>query len=257
VITYDAMTPRDWSGSSYDRVSAPMAALGRAVLDRLRLRGNEVVLDAGCGSGRVTEALLERLPDGRVIAVDASASMVAAARERLGDRADVRQADLLELELGEPVDAVLSTATFHWIGDHDRLYACLRAALRPGGQLVAQCGGEGNIARLRTTADEIGRREPFAPSLADWRGPWNYTSAEQATATLQSAGFVDVSAWLAPASVTPEDPHEYLRTINLGAQLEQLPEELRDPFVDAVVAELGEPLTLDYVRLNIDATAGA
>ncbi len=250
------MPPRDWNGASYDRVSAPMEALGRSVVDRLPLTGDEVVLDAGCGSGRVTEALLERLPRGRVIAVDASESMVAAARERLGERADVRQADLLTLELEEPVDAVLSTATFHWIGDHDRLYARVRAALRAGGQLTAQCGGEGNIARVRETADAVSTREPFAEFFAGWRGPWNYTSPEQATAALRRAGFVDVRAWLTPVSVTPDDPHEYLATINLGAQLERLPAELRDPFVDAVVAELGDPVTLDYVRLNIDAVAG-
>ncbi len=250
------MPPRGWNGASYDRVSAPMEALGRAVVDRLPLTGDEVVLDAGCGSGRVTEALIERLPRGRVIAVDASQSMVVAARERLGDRADVRQADLLALELDEPVDAVLSTATFHWISDHDRLYARMRAALRPGGQLTAQCGGEGNIARVRQTADAVGLREPFAEFLAGWQGPSNYTSPERATASLQRAGFVDVRAWLTPVSVTPDNPHEYLATINLCAQLERLPTELHDPYVDAVVAQLGEPVTLDYVRLNIDAVAG-
>ncbi|HYM55969.1 MAG TPA: class I SAM-dependent methyltransferase, partial [Solirubrobacteraceae bacterium] len=79
------MPVREWDGNSYDRISGVMEALGRDVLGRLDLAGDEVVLDAGCGSGRITQALLERLPRGRVIAVDASASMVAAARRRLGD----------------------------------------------------------------------------------------------------------------------------------------------------------------------------
>src|SRR3954452_18610793 len=139
---------REWDGATYDRVSAPMEAMALPVLARLELRGDETVVDAGCGSGRVTEALLERLPDGRVIGVDASADMLAAARDRLGadPRAELMQAALTELALGEPVDAILSTATFHWIADQAKLYRALHAALRPGGRLVAQCGGEGNIA---------------------------------------------------------------------------------------------------------------
>src|SRR5690242_2112827 len=144
---------RAWDGQSYDRISGPMEMLGREVLERLPLQGDETVLDAGCGSGRITQALLQRLPQGRVIAVDASASMIAAAAERLqpdgatDPRLELRLADLLELELDEPVDAVLSTATFHWIGDHARLFGRLHDLLRQGGRLVAQCGGKGNITQ--------------------------------------------------------------------------------------------------------------
>ncbi len=249
------MATRDWNGPSYDRVSAPMEALGRAVLQRLTLAGDETVLDAGCGSGRVTEALIERLPRGRVFAVDASPSMVAAARERLGDRADIRHVDLLELELEAPVDAVLSTATFHWIADHDRLFERLHAALRPGGQLVAQCGGEGNIASLHRIADDVATREPFAPYLAGWRGPWNFAGPPATSAALARAGFGDVHTWLQPVPITPEEPEEYLRTINLGAHLDRLPAELHVAFVRAVLAQLGDPVTIDYVRLNLDARA--
>jgi trans-aconitate 2-methyltransferase len=249
------MATRDWDGASYDRISAPMEALGRAVLERLSLSGDETVLDAGCGSGRVTEALIERLPHGRVIAVDASASMVAAARQRLGERADVRQADLLQLELEAPVDAVLSTATFHWIADHDRLFARLHAALRPGGRLVAQCGGEGNIANVHRVANEVAARDTFAEYLLGWRGPWNFANPAATSAALGRAGFDDVRTWLQPVPVTPDEPEEYLRTINLGAHLDRLPAELRDAFVRAVLAGLGDPVTIDYVRLNLDARA--
>ena len=167
------MRPRDWNAASYERVAAPLEAMGRDVLDRLTLRGDERVLDAGCGTGRVTAALVERLPRGEVIAVDGSPAMVEQARERLGGRAEVRVADLLELELDRPVDAILSTATFHWIADHDRLFARLHGALKPGGRLVAQCGGEGNIAELAEAAARVGEREP---ALAGWEGPWHFAS---------------------------------------------------------------------------------
>jgi len=246
---------RQWDGRSYDRVSGPMEALGREVLRRMQLRGDELVLDAGCGSGRITQALVERLPRGRVLAVDASPSMVQAARERLGDAAEVRLADLLELELEEPVDAVISTATFHWIADHDHLFRRLHAALRPGGQLVAQCGGEGNIDVLRSHASSVLARDPYAQHFRGWRPPWNYAAAEQTRGRLLDAGFATASCWLAPAPKRPQQAREFLATIVLGPQVQRLPEELREPFIDEVLAELGEPVVVDYVRLNIDATA--
>ncbi len=245
---------REWDGQSYDRISGPMEALGREVLARLELRGDELVLDAGCGSGRITEALLARLPRGQVIAVDGSASMVAAARRRLPG-VDVRQADLLELELEQPVDAILSTATFHWIVDHELLFRRLRAALRSGGQFVAQCGGEGNIDVLRGKANAVLARERYAEHFHGWRAPWNYAAPGETRERLLAAGFAGAECWLEPAPKEPEHPREFLATIVLGPHVQHLPEPLREPFMDDVLAELGEPVVVDYVRLNIDATA--
>jgi len=247
---------RSWSGADYDRLSGPMEAMGRQVLERLPLAGGETVIDAGCGSGRVTEALLARLPTGRVIGVDQSASMIDAARERLGDRAELHVADLATFDLGLHADAILSTATFHWIADHDALFARLRAHLRPGGLLVAQCGGYGNIARVHAAAREAMAIEPYAPSFEGWRGPWNFAAPDETEARLRAAGFAQARAWLQEVAVTPEDPHPYLTEINLGAHLERLPEEVRPRFVDAVIDRLGgPPVTIDYVRLNMDAVA--
>jgi trans-aconitate 2-methyltransferase len=247
---------RDWDGATYDRISAPMEAMGRAVLDRLELRGDETVLDAGCGSGRVTAELLERLPRGRVIGVDGSASMIDAARERLGGsrRLELLVADLTELDLGgRTVDAVLSTATFHWIADHAALFARLRAALRDGGRLVAQCGGAGNIAAIHAAAAEAGAAGPYAEHLGGWVGPWRFAGPQETEALLHAAGFRAARAWLTDWPVTPEDPAAWLRTIVLGAHLEQLPADLRDPFVRDVLARLPEPVVVPYVRLNMDA----
>jgi trans-aconitate 2-methyltransferase len=260
VITYGRMPEvRTWDGRSYDRISGPMEALGREVLGRLQLRGDETVLDAGCGSGRITEALIERLPDGHVVAVDASPSMVAAARERLPG-ADVRRLDLLELDLQAlglqaPLDAILSTATFHWIADHERLFARLRTALGPGGRLVAQCGGRGNIDVLRGHASDVLAREPYAARFADFKQPWNYAGPEETRQRLLAAGFAEAESWLQPAPKRPDEPREFLSTIVLGPHYQHLPENLRESFMDDVLAELGEPVVVDYVRLNIDASA--
>jgi trans-aconitate 2-methyltransferase len=225
------------------------------VLARLELRGDEVVLDAGCGSGRITQALLERLPRGKVIAVDASPSMVHAASERLERDVDVRVLDLLDLELEEPVDAILSTATFHWISDHDRLFRRLRDALRPGGRLAAQCGGEGNIDVLRGQANAVLARDPYAEHFRDWKAPWNYAAPDQTEARLLAAGFTSAECWLQPAPRQPEHAREFLTTIVLGPHVQRLPEQLRDAFMDDLLATVGEPVVVDYVRLNIDATA--
>jgi trans-aconitate 2-methyltransferase len=247
---------RSWDGAEYDRLSTPMERLGREVLDRLELRGDETVLDAGCGSGRLTELLIERVPDGRVIGIDASASMIDAARERLGPGADLRVADLVGLDLGgETVDVVFSTATFHWIADHDALFVSLRAALRPGGRLVAQCGGAGNIAAVHAAARQAGDDPPFREHFDGWRGPWNFATPADTERRLRAAGFADARCWLAERPVQPDDPRAYLREINLGAHLERLPADLHESYLDAVLARLGERPTIDYVRLNIDAAA--
>ena len=246
---------RSWDAASYDRVGGPMTAMAVAVLDRLDLAGDEVVLDAGCGTGRATALLADRLPRGRVVAVDADPDMVEQARANLAGRVEVLQSDLTELVLPEPVDAVFSTATFHWILDHDALFARLRAALGDGGRLVAQCGGEGNIVTLLDAAGQVIARDEWAASFAGWERPMLYAGPETTEHRLRSAGFDDARCWLEPWPVEPEDPIEYLGTIPLGAHLDRLPPERRDPFVRAVAERLPDPITIDYVRLNIDAVA--
>lgn len=241
-------TPRDWDAATYDRVADPMARWGASVLDRLPLRGDERVLDAGCGSGRVTELLAERLPDGTVIALDASPAMIEGARARLarfGERVEYVVADLgRPIPLGHRVDAILSTATFHWVPDHDALFANLAAVLRPGGRLVAQCGGYGNIASVQRVLATVGD---------GWLGDVHFETPEATAARLEAAGFADVECWLTeePTKFEPGEPFEaYLRTVILGSHVARLPEGERQAFVRTVAERLGQP-RIDYVRLNI------
>jgi trans-aconitate 2-methyltransferase len=246
---------REWDAETYDAVSDPQFSWGTEVLERLDLRGDEVALDAGCGSGRVTAELLLRLPAGRLIAVDGSEAMIAKARERLGDRAGYLVADLSELELAEPVDLVFSTATFHWILDHDRLFERLRAVLAPGGRLVAQCGGEGNVAEHARAIATVAARPEFAQHLETMTGMWNFAGTKETEARLAQAGFADARCWLEPKPVQPADPLAFTSTVTLGPLLAQLPPQLRRPFAEAILAESPQPLVLDYVRLNIEAVA--
>lgn len=244
---------RDWDAATYDRVSTPQLEWARPVLDRLDLTGDETVLDAGCGSGRVTELLIELVPRGKVIAVDSAPAMVAKAREKIGDRAEVLLQDLTELHLTEQVDAVFSNAVFHWVTDHDRLFTRLFEALAPGGRIEAQCGGAGNIKTFHDAVNRLADRPPFSAYFEDWQGPWHFASDTEESERLERVGFVDVKCWLEDRPVTPPEPHDFIRTVCLGHHLEQLPEELRDTLVGRVVDTLGDPLTLEYVRLNISA----
>lgn len=245
--------PREWDAETYDAISDPQFQWGMGVLERLELRGDETALDAGCGSGRVTEQLAKRLPNGRLIAVDGSAAMIAKARERLGEGATYLVSDLSELELPEPVDLIFSTATFHWIVDHDRLFARLRAALRPGGRLVAQCGGEGNVAEHARAIAAVATRPEYATHFAGMEAMWNFAAPGATEARLRGAGFAAARCWLEPKPYTPAEPLRFTMTVTLGPHLARLPEQLRRPFAEAVLDLCEQPLTLDYVRLNIEA----
>jgi trans-aconitate 2-methyltransferase len=245
--------PRDWDAASYQRVSVPHEEWARSILDRLELAGDERVLDAGCGSGRVTAMLIERLPEGSVVAVDGSPSMVEEVRSVLRPQDEALVSDLTDLRLDEPVDVVFSSAVFHWVLDHDALFRTLRGALKPGGRLAAQNGGAGNISRLKKSSEEIAGREPYAAHFEGFGEPWNYAAPEQTEERLRAAGFAMARAWLQPWDIVPPEPAEFLRTVCLGPHMDRLPEDLRDLFIADVLALEDEPLVLDYVRLNIDA----
>jgi trans-aconitate 2-methyltransferase len=247
--------PRDWDAATYQRVSVPHEEWARSILDRLELSGDERVLDAGCGSGRVTSILIERLPEGSVVAVDGSPSMIEKVRSVLRPQDQAQVADLTELRLDEPVDVVFSSAVFHWVLDHEALFGNLHGLLRPGGRLAAQNGGAGNIARLKRSSEEVAGREPYAAHFEGFGQPWNYAAPEETEARLRSAGFAEARCWLQPWDVVPPEPAEFLRTVCLGPHMDRLPEELRDPFVADVLALEEDPLVLGYVRLNIDARA--
>lgn len=242
---------RDWDAATYDRISDVQFGWAMEQLGRTSFRGDEVVVDAGCGSGRVTAELVARVPDGRVYGVDVAPSMVEHAREALGDRATILCQDLVELELPEPADVVFSNATFHWIHNHDALFAALARALKPRARLVAQCGGRGNIDAFRRLAEEVAGEERFASYFADWRQPWNYAGAEETAGRLARAGFDEVETWLEPKHVEPE--RAFVETVCLLPHLRQLPDRLRPAFVDRVIERSDGQVVLDYVRLNMTA----
>jgi trans-aconitate 2-methyltransferase len=257
---------REWNAESYHRISNPMFAMAMPVLRRLPLRGDELVVDVGCGSGLVTEKLLERLPTGRVVAVDISMNMLltASAHLQAAHRHHVSfvHADAAALPLHAVADAIFSTASFHWVLDHPALFASLFDALRHGGRLVAQCGGGPNIQRVHDRAAALMRDDPdFAPHFAAWRDPWEFADAETTRQRLEAAGFTEVSTSIEPAPVVHADAEAfgtYLTNIICRHHLSYLPTRaLRQRFVDALTTMAASdpiPFELDYWRLNMEAT---
>jgi trans-aconitate 2-methyltransferase len=220
-----------WDAGTYERVADPQAAWADEIIARSGIEHGDVVLDAGCGGGRVTKKLLELTPN--VIAVDADANMVEKARESLPESVPVYHQDLLELSVDQHVDVVFSCAVFHWITDHERLFERLHAALKPGGRLVAQCGGYGNIQNV---LDVVGERP----------GRWLYARPEETEARLRAAGFRDARAWLEPKPTIPTDMATFIETVILH----------KDPDRRANAERVaGQIDHIDYVRLNMEATA--
>ena len=256
--------PREWNASVYHRVSEPQFAWGKAVLDRLPLHGNETVLDVGCGTGRLTELLAERLPHGRAIGIDQSANMLGTARTAMG--ASVRgriafvKADASALPIVGRADAIFSTATFHWVHDHDRLFRGLFAALTPGGRVMAQCGGGPNIKRHHDRAFELMRQPEYAPYYGAWTDPWEFASAETTKARLEAAGFVDIMTRVIPApTVFPDRASfvEFVTNVIFRHHIAPLPDEAKRAFVDALADQSAAdpvPFEIDYWRLDFDAT---
>ncbi len=257
---------REWNSAVYHRLSGPQVSWGKKVLSRLKLRGDETVLDAGCGTGRLTAELLEALPRGRVVGIDLSQNMLNGAREHLsadlGSRLNLVACDLLHLPLQRAFDVVVSTAAFHWVLDHDQLFRNLHDVLIPGGWLEAQCGGGPNVRRLRDRADELARTPEFAPYFDGFREPWLFEDAEGAAARLRLAGFVDVETSVEAAPTGLDDAahyNEFVRNIVVRRHLKNIPtEEERDHFMATLTDQAAKddpPFVLDYWRLNLRGRA--
>jgi len=255
---------RDWNAATYHRVSNPQLEWGLPVLARLPLAGDELVLDVGCGTGRLTERLIERLPRGRAIAIDKSPTMIATARNYLADRyqqrVDFTLASADALPFAGIADAIFSTATFHWVLDHPRLFRSLFAALRPGGRLVAQCGGGPNLHRIHERCDALMHERDFAPSFARWTSPWEFSDPDTTAKRLADAGFRDIETSLQPSPVHQPDAtayREFIETVICRPHLSMIGEAgLRNRFLDRLTEQASHdspPFELDYWRLNLDA----
>jgi len=258
-----AMT-REWDAGSYHRLSDPQYSWGRKVLQRISPRGDETVIDAGCGTARLTVELAQMLPRGGVLGVDLSENMLRKARVTIDGSGDAKRApihvlcaDLAALPFNGIADGVFSTAAFHWVKDHDAMFTSILTALKPGGWLIAQCGGGDNLLRLRQRTEEVMNQPEFREYFSGWNPPQNYQTDVQTAARLKRIGFSDVACWLHNQDTRFTDRKTYsdfLATVTCHTHVARIPDAaLRERFIDRIV-ELAarEPeLHLDYWRLNI------
>ncbi len=254
-------THREWNSEVYHRVSNPQFEWGKKVLDRLRLKGDETAMDAGCGTGRLTAELLERLPRGRVLAVDVSRNMLQKAEGFLKPRFDGRvrcvEADLADLPFEAECDGIFSTAAFHWVKDHDAMFRGLSRSLKPGGWIEAQAGGRGNLEDVHSRVQDLMERPEFSTFFDSWETPWEFPSPETTTRRMLQAGFADAEAWLEPAAIRLQGRDQYrdfLREVILRPFLARIDDpDLKAKFVEELVEQaVADPeFKLDYVRINL------
>jgi trans-aconitate methyltransferase len=258
---------KEWNAALYHQISAPQVSWGKKVLSRVSLRGDERLLDAGCGTGRLTRELLEALPHGKVVALDASQNMLDEARAYLEPdfpgRIEFLRCDLLDLPCNQEFDGIFSTASFHWVLDHGRLFRNLYRALRPGGWLVAQCGGDKNIERLLSRAGRLMEIRAYAQYFAGYESPWEYSDAETAATRLKNAGFEEIETGLEEAPTkfpNAAEFHQFVENVILRHHLQRIPGiEVRHQFMTELTLLYEQddpPFLIDYWRLNLKARRG-
>jgi len=144
--------------------------------------------------------------------------------------------------------------------DHPMLFKSLHDALKPGGRLVAQCGGVRNIQRVRDRCAALANDPEFAPHFDGWTGPWHFADPQETAARLGSAGFVEIRTNVESSPFVPPDAdafREFVMSVVCRHHLSRLPdEELQDRFMDALTEKAARdnpPYELDYWRLNIEA----
>jgi trans-aconitate methyltransferase len=251
----------DWDADRYHRLSAPQFDWGLKIIERLSPRPGERILDLGCGTARLTSEIRAVAPGSVVVGLDRSAAMLSIAASQPG--LELVRADGASLPFTEAFDAVFSAAALHWITDHDAAFASIFGALKPGGRLVAQCGGGPNLRRLLDTAHGLMDSPRFRGYFTGWTDPWEFADAATTRARLTRAGFVDVRTSIEPAPTHLHDAaryQEFISTVCVRHHVDRLPAHVRPAFVAELTdaaARQDPPFTLDYWRLNIAARKAA
>jgi SAM-dependent methyltransferase len=217
--------------------------LGAAALALLDPQWGEHILDVGCGDGTLTLKIKQAGAD--VVGIDNNLSMVAAAKAK---GLDARLLDAADLKFGEAFDAAFSNATLHWVLDKERAARAIWFALKNGGRSAGEMGGEGNLARLRETLDEVLVVRGYGPPTyaANW-----YPTVEEFTAVYENAGFRDVDARLIERPTPLEHGVAAWVTTFRKGWLDRagVPEAERAAIGQAVADAVGTSIA-DYVRLR-------
>lgn len=257
-----------WDADTYDIVSDAQEEWARFIIKQRKWHGGEAVLDAGCGSGRITKMLSEIIRDGNICAVDNDPNMIKKATERLGNIENVCiiQSDLTDAEFGfmqRKFDVIFSNAVLHWILDHHKIFRNFYNLLKPDGELLIQCGGFGNLKKTISVFNTVKDYSDFKQYFSEWKQSWNFAKPNDTKNILNDLGFKHIRVYLSNSNVNFSNKNNYLlyvKTVVLGPYLKYFPsEQLKNKFVEEILdliendyAEL--KWNLDYVRLNILAS---
>lgn len=260
---------REWDAEDYAAHSASQQQWARELIDKLRLRGDEALLDVGCGDGRTAALLAERLPLGSVLGIDQSESMVRLAERQFPasryHSLSFQLMDATRIELPPRFDVALSTAALHWVEDHQAVLRGLRACLKPSGRIMLQMGGRGNAAEALAVAGEVIVRPRWRSRFAGFTPPYAFYGPEEYERWLPEAGFHLLRAELVPKEMRHKGEAQFMGWLRTTwfPYSDRLPEGERDAFFDDVLAaytavfppDADGVIHVKMVRLEVEAAA--
>jgi trans-aconitate 2-methyltransferase len=269
----------NWDAETYHKVSNIQELWAIELLEKRKINENEIVMDAGCGTGRVTKIIANNVKRGKVYAVDLDENMITNAKMNLKDFSNTVfiKSDLSDVKLSEKIDLIFSNAVIHWILDHEKLFTNFWNLLKPGGELLIQCGGKGNLGTIPNILEKVRKNNNFSHYFKNWKIPWNFASSTDTIKILEKTGFKDVQASLTERTAKFENFQEYIlfmKTVVMKPYLSYLSylsvadnnNKIKNLFINEFLNELyinnknkntkskqDIDLELDYVRLNITA----
>ncbi len=252
-----------WDARSYDKVSSNVQLeWGRKLLDKRRWIGNEIVMDAGAGSGNLTKILADKVPDGKVFAVDADSNMVQQAKSNLSGCRNVQliQSSMDKVSFPTEVDVIFSNAALHWILNQDGVFLHFWELLKPNGELLIDYGGHGNLERPISVIFKIIQSDQFKEHFTNWKQSWYFPKPEETERLLQKVGFKEIQVDLSSQTTSFPDRLSFatfVRTVIMKPFLGFLADANRkEQFINAFLKEFeghGRPWSLEFIRLTISA----
>jgi len=254
----------EFDGEKYKQASGRQKAWGKTLISELQLRGNERILDLGCGHGALTAELAALVPDGAVLGIDGSESMIETARkDHAGVNLRFELLDINAMNFESQFDVVFSNATFHWIKDHNKLLANVFKSLKDRGTARFQFAGDGNCSNLIGILREMMSDEYYAGYFDEFDWPWFMPAVEQYRALLDEVAFAEKKVWGENADRYFESTEAMVRWIDQPSLVPFLPCVAgtdKQRFRDAVVERMIEDTVQDdgtcfetFRRINVFA----
>lgn len=237
-----------WNANDYADHSGAQYQWAKELIERLGLKGNESLLDLGCGDGKVTAEIATNLKTGRVVGIDNSEEMIALAKDRFSFSAypnlSFLKQDVRELSFYQEFDLVFSNAVLHWVLDHRPVLKGIYQALKPNGRVIVQMGGKGNATEVVSVVHELMEQDEWKGFFKNFSFPYGFYSPEEYKPWLKDAGFTVHAVKLKPIMMVHENEEKFkgwFRTTWLP-YIHRIPIELQDQFIHAV--------TRKYIKTN-------